>query len=72
MAYINNTENPSFYPSFTSGELDAYWSQTSAIEQEIDGGFQTFANGWNMGAQPSYMVGEPTSLGAEKNFGKCD
>ena len=71
MAYVNNINNPSFYPSFTSGEFDTYRSPTSAIEQETHGASNTFTNGWNMGAQPSYMVSEPTSLGAETSFGKC-
>ena len=71
MAYINNTEDPSFYPSFTSCEFDAYWSQTSAVEQEICEASKSPTNGWNVGIQSSYMASEPISLGAETNSGKC-
>jgi len=71
MAYINNINNPSFYPSFTSGEFDTYRSPTSAIEQEIHGAPNTFTDGWNVSTQPSYTVNEPISLGVEINSGKC-
>ena len=72
MTYFN-INNASFYSaSSTSGEFDAYPSQTSAIEQENLEVSETPINGWGMGSQPGYMVSEPTGLRAEANFGEYD
>jgi len=72
MAYYNNTDDASFYPTSPAfGELDAYPSlnQTSATNIEAP---HTLTNDWNVGGQPDYMVGSLTSLGAEPSFGKND
>jgi len=75
MAYYNNADDASFYPTSTAfGELDAYplLNQISAIEGENIEAPHTLTNDWNVGGQPDYMVGSLTGLGAEPSFGKND
>ena len=71
MAYSNNYDDASFYPaSSTSGEFDAYPSQTSASEQANGQTSDVFAYDWSVDRKPSYLVGSSTSFGAEASFGK--
>ena len=63
MAYFNNCTLS------TSDQFDASPNQTPASEQAKS---DTFANGWSVGRLPSYVVDEPTNLGAETNLGKYE
>jgi len=72
MAYFNDTNGTSFYPTSSAYEFDAYPSQTSASEQANDQNFDAFANGWSVGSQPDYLVGSLTGFGTEESFGKHD
>ena len=63
MAYFNNCTLS------TSDEFNAYPNQIPASEQAQS---DTLANGWRVGRLPSYVVDEPTNLGAETNLGKYE
>jgi len=75
MAYYNNADDASFYPTSSAfGVLDSYpfLGQMTATEGASIEAPETLANSRNANGQPDYMAGPSTSFGPEASFGEYD
>ena len=73
MAYSNDFNNASFYPtSSTPSEFEQYpfLGRTSVTEEADVQAYHPFADPWSMTGWPRRPVGSPTSPRVEANYGK--